>query len=184
MLRVVLLNFFIFFISLLSSGQVLKPYLGPMPTPPVYAGTLFYLQRTIDVNTVMYEVNYTPKGQINKTKPVKVYWIDFADGGKIKPLTFVQSKLAYGIESKELAGPEIRFEINLVSYKNIKMYLKPSGKHHNYRVHVTIKGKECILTNILVSITGGTYLKPTVSHIELVGMDLQTEERMAEKIKP
>lgn len=165
-------------------AQTVKPYNGPFPIPPLTKNSLFYLQRTLDKNTLMYEINYTTAGTVNAKKPILIYWIDFEEGGKISPLTFAQNKFAYGIQFMEIKGTETIFKINLVSYKKIDMYLKPSGKNGAYEMHVIINGKPGILTNILVHITGGTYLKPIVSHIELKGKDLITGDVVAEEIKP
>ena len=172
------------FIGINANAQSIKPYNGPMPVPPANKNMLFYLQRTVDINTLIYEINYKPDGRINKKKPVKIYWIDYNNGEKITPLTYVQNKLAYGIESTEQEGPEPAFRINLVSYKKIKMYLRPSGKNGTYQAHILINGKASLLTNILINIVGGTYLKPVISFIELVGKDIKTGEKLTEKIKP
>lgn len=145
---------------------------------------LFYLQRTLDKNTVIYEVNYEANGQINRKKPVKAYWLDYDNGWTPSPLTRAQTMFAYGIESEPTyAGSKI-FRINLVSYKKIKMHLKPGGKNKAYEIHITLRGRNYLLTNIFVNIIGGTYLRPNVSYIELRGKDLSTGERMVERIKP
>ena len=172
----------LFCLSFGTKAQVIHPKYSGFPDPPPNENMLFYLQRTIDNNTVVYEINYTTDGKINAKKPVKVYWIDFDNGGIISPLTFAQSMFAYGVESKML--DEKIFMINLVSYKKLKFYLKPTGKNKNYETHVVLNNKPSILTKIFVTIIGGTYLKPIVLHIELVGKDIVTGERITEKIKP
>lgn len=165
-------------------AQTIKPYTGLMPVPSVSKNMLFYLQRTINANTLIYEINYKENGQINKSKPVNIYWIEFDNNGKMTPLTYIQEKFAYGVEYEELDGSEIIFVINIVSYKKIKIYLKPSEEDGSYRAYVPINGKESMLTNILINIVGGTAVKPVVSHIELFGKDLSTGESVNEKISP
>ena len=64
------------------------------------------------------------------------------------------------------------------------MYLKPSGKNGLYQTHITLNGVECILRNILVHITGGTYLKPIISDIELIGENIKSGKKTFEKFKP
>lgn len=145
---------------------------------------LFYLQRTVDRNTLIYELNYEASGQLNENKPVKIYWIDFEDGAKISPLTFAQSKFAYGIGSELIDKVKKVYEIHLVSYKKIKFYLQPAGKNNHYQVHAHILGKPALLTSIFVNIVGGTYLKPVVSYVELNGEDLKTGAKISEKIRP
>lgn len=145
---------------------------------------LFYIQRTINMNTLIYEINYQENGEINKKKPITIYWLEFENNGKKSPLTYVQEKFAYGVEIEELDGSEMIFIVNLVSYKKIKIYLKPSVKEGLYRAFVPIREKECQLTNILINIVGGTAIKPIVDFIELFGKDLVTGENVNEKITP
>ena len=175
---------FTLLLNLIASGQKIIPFYGPFPEPAPNKNMLFYLQRTVDRNTVIYELNFGADGQLNNDKPVKVYWIDFENGAKKSSLTFAQSKFAYGIESEEIEKSKNIYVLNLVSYKKIKLYLKPQGKDNNYQVHTLIKGKPAVLKRIFVNITGGSYLKPVVSYIELSGNDLKQGLPVAEQFKP
>ncbi len=179
-----LLNCLALLISLRNNAQSIVPYNGPFPVPPINKNRLFYLQRTINRNTLIYEINYNADGAVNRKNPVIIYWIDYDNGEKISQLTYIQNKFAYGIVSDEIKEAKTLFKINLVSYKKIDMYLKPTGKNGSYEMHVIINGKPCILDNILIHITGGTYLKPVVSSIELTGKELFTGKEVVEKIKP
>ncbi len=170
------------FVRLFSSGQHITPYHGPFTQPPGNKNLLFYLHRTIDADPVVYEINYKPDGSVDRHKPVKIYWIN-SSSKKTAPLTFAQNKFAYGIESEETKEHGAEFKINLVSYKKIHMYLKKDAGDGTYRVHVSINGQPGILTGILVNITGGTYLKPRVSYIELTGRHQQSGQTITEKIE-
>lgn len=170
--------------SFTITAQKIKPYYGPFPFPAPNKNMQFYLQRTLDRNTVIYELNYDLDGELNKKKPIKIHWIDFEDGGKISPLTFTQNKFAYGIESELTDASKRSFELMLVSYPKIKLVLKRDEKNNNYRTHVMIKGKEATLRKIFVKITGGTFFNPHVAHIELEGNDLKTGADVHEKIIP
>lgn len=169
--------------SLGSTAQKIVPYHGPFPEPLPTKTMLFYLQRSIDRNTIIYELNYGTNGTLNTKHPVKAYWIDFENGAKISPLTLAQSKFAYGIESVILDEAKGIFELSLVSYKKIKLYLMPVDKFR-YEVHTTLKGKPVVLQRIFVNIVGGTYFKPQVAHVELSGKDLKTTAPVSEKIVP
>lgn len=145
---------------------------------------LFYLQRTVDYNTVIYELNYLSPGKINHDTPLKMYWIDYENGGKITQLTYAQNKFAYGIESKVLDKINEVFEIRLVSYKSKPFKLKKDDKKGIHRVFASLNGREVILTKIFVNITGGTYLKPKVKDISITGTDLVTGEAIIEIVVP
>jgi len=180
----IILALYLFFTSLFLQAQKIIPFYGPFPEPAPTKNMLFYLQRTVDRNTIIYEVNLDPSGEINMKKPIKIYWIDFDDGAKISPLTFVQSKFAYGINSELIDESKKIIELTLVSYKKIKLYLKQEEKSNHYQVHAVIKGKTAILSRIFVEIIGGTYLNPVVNYIELSGNDQATGKPVAEKFKP
>jgi len=183
MKRVIIL-FLILFANFVAGAQKITPYYGPFPEPAPNNNMLFYLQRTVDRNTVIYELNYDAGGQLNEKKPVKVYWIDFENGAKISQLTFVQNTFAYGVSSELIDKDKKIYEINLVSYKKIKFYLKPSGVNNHYQTHAVIKGKPAILKRVFISIIGGTQFNPIISYIELIGNDLQSGLEILEQIKP
>jgi hypothetical protein len=171
-------------LSFVINGQKIIPYHGPFPYPAPNKNMMFYLQRSIDRNTVIYELNHDMDGDLNVKKPIRIHWIDFEEGGKITPLTFTQNKFAYGLETELIDETKKIFTLRLVSYKKIILYLKPNIKTNTYQTHVVIKGKEVLLKRLFVNITGGTYFKPQVSHIELEGEDLQTGKAVKEKIIP
>jgi len=175
--------FFWLFLNSYLSAQSIQTYTGSFPVPPHNKNMLFYLQRTVDVNTVIYEINYMANGEINKTKPVKVYWIDYANAGKISPLTYVQNKFAYGIAYQKMDGHELIFKMNIVSFKKITLYLK-RGTDGFYQTYIEMNGKQCVLTNILVNIIGGTYMRPHISTIELFGKEIRSGDKITEIIKP
>ena len=145
---------------------------------------LFYLQRTINRNTLIYELNYEATGEINSKEPIKVYWIDFEYGGGKSELTFAQRKFAYGVRSNRIDKIKNIYEISLVSYDHIKIRIAPYGSDNLYRAEIVIKDKIAILDKILIQIVGGTHVNPLISFIELTGHDPGTGALVSERIKP
>ena len=152
------------------------------PTPVKPASHLFYIQRTGNTNTIMYDAVLTSDAQIAITQPIKPYWIRFAENGDKKDLSFIQRKFAYGVEIKKLQTPN-EFEFYIVSYSKIKMKLmldkigKPIALTH-------IDGKLSILNKVFINMDPGTLLsfKPDIKYLELFGSNLQTGEPIYEKI--
>ncbi len=97
-LRVICTLCFLSNISFIYSQKITQ-LLDTLPSLPFNKNRLFYLQRTIDRNAVIYELNYTNKEQIDEKKPVKIYWLDHTTG-KTKALSYAQNKFAYGIQSE------------------------------------------------------------------------------------
>ena len=180
---ILVLYLIVVFLPMLAFTQKIIPMYDPMPIPPSNKNMLFYLQRTMDKNTVIYEVNYDENGKINIKDPIKIYWIDYEEGGKISQLTNVQRKFAYGIKSKLVDKRRGIFKIIIVSYKNLDLYLMP-GEDNRYIIRTKINGQESVLNNILVYITGGTYLKPDVKYVEITGNEISDKKLIKERFQP
>jgi hypothetical protein len=58
-----------------------NPTIDPaeFPVPPYSKKSLFYIHRSPNPNTVIYEVNLTDKSIIDPENPVKVYWIRYGE---------------------------------------------------------------------------------------------------------
>jgi hypothetical protein len=160
------------------------PVKEPQDTFPVPAGPnqLFYLQRTANTNTVVYETNFKSNGQIDEKNPVRVYWIRYPEGGMKKDLSYIQRVFAYGIKT-EMQSPDV-FNTHVVSYKKAQLIVKRSLKDGKYHAYATINHKEALLSRIFLKIDGGAFWSPNVIYIELKGRDEMTGEEVMERFKP
>lgn len=138
----------------------------PVPTEKEQ---LFYVQRDPNTNTIVYTLN-KKNGKIDERNPVNAYWILYEEEGKRKDLSFIQKKLAYGIQHKKIAEDE--FEINLTSCKNIPLRLAYCPESNQYEAFASVNNKQTIIERIFVRINaGGSFLKPNIDYIELVGRE-------------
>lgn len=154
----------------------------PVPTDSPHL--LFYIQRTHNKNTIMYEVNYNADSTINEAEPVKVYWIRYSDRGERAPLSYIQRNYAYGIESLMTDKEKKVFKINLVSYKKRPIYLiRPPGESR-YRACIVIDNKLAYLCRAFAKIEGGTFWVPHITYVELTGKDPVSGKTVTEKIIP
>ncbi|WP_317897583.1 DUF4833 domain-containing protein [Aurantibacillus circumpalustris] len=181
MKKILFLFIIVFSFSLFS--QRIKPFYGPFPEPTPNKKMLFYLQRTVNRNTLIYELNYDLSADLNYKEPVKVYWINFEDGGTKSELSFFQRKFAYGVNTDLIDEKNGIYEIHLVAYDKVKLYLKKSGEDNHYHVEVLIKGKTAILDKIFIKISGGSLMSPTIQYVELTGHDLISGDDVSERIK-
>lgn len=152
------------------------------PVPPAQEQTLFYLQRTHNHNTIMFDLNVESGGTINSKEPVHPYWIRYSDDGRRQELSYIQSHYAYGLKSKKL--PDGRFELRFVSYKKVPLYLYKSPRENRYRVQTTINGKTIEVTRVFLQIEGGSFWLPNVVCAEIKGVDPQTGQEIVELFKP
>src|SRR4051812_538498 len=66
------------------------------PVPPASASQLFYLQRTPNTNTIVYELNLK-NGVPDADNPVHAFWLRYQEKGQQEELSYIQRKFAYGI---------------------------------------------------------------------------------------
>jgi len=151
------------------------------PTPKGISNMLFYVQRTPNTNTVIYELNVNEKNQLDKDDPVNIFWIRYANNKERADLSYIQRVYAYGLKTKDLGNSS--YELRFVAYKKLPFYLVRS-QDKQYHVYATIKKKRVVLTRIFIQIEGGTFWFPNVVFVEFKGVDPGTGEEIIERFKP
>lgn len=136
-----------------------------LPTPRG-ENLLFFLQRNPDANTVIYELNFKSDGVLDRENPVKGSWIRYTEQNKFKELTVIERKFAYGVKCKALDNDE--FEIRLVAYKKMPLYLKRSEIDNKYKIYIKDEGKDFLLKRVFVRVNGGSFWFPKVEYIDLI----------------
>jgi phosphatidylglycerophosphate synthase len=151
------------------------------PVPKFNAKTQFYVQRTPNTNTIMYELNLKG-GQLNEDNPVHVYWIRYAEGGKTQELSYIQRKFAYGLKTTKI-GDE-KYKLLFAAYDKIPFYLmkSTSGIFHTY---VELDGKMVVLKRLYIRIDpGGTFWAPNVKYVEFKGTEVASGKEVIKRINP
>ncbi|UIR55489.1 DUF4833 domain-containing protein [Sphingobacterium sp. SRCM116780] len=151
------------------------------PTPPKKANMLFYIQHSEGHNTYVYEANVAAKSKLNTEEPVHIYRILYDKNGEIKPLTKIQEKFAYGIQSESVGNNA--FEIALVAYKDQKLYLRMNKAGKPF-VETTLNGHKFNLQRIFIKQKDGTSgLSTQVDYLVFYGTD-QKGNKVQEKLIP
>jgi hypothetical protein len=140
MLRLMLVLFSCFWF--LQSPNALP--LERFPIPPASANRLFYIQRSSNANTVVYDANFLPNKSLNPSQPVHTYWIRFADNGQKEELNFIQRTLAYGLYTNKIKNEE-RVILPLKVVANAADLLVPSS--NNAFITTTAVSGTSILTS-------------------------------------
>jgi hypothetical protein len=149
------------------------------PVPTGNSKQLFYLQRTHNFNTIVYELNYK-NGSIDTENPVRGFWIRYQERGQREELSFVQRKFAYGLKTTKIS--ENQYELSFVSYKKYKMYLK-LGADKKFSVYTNINQKPAILTRIFIKLNGGSFWSPNIEYIEISGIEADSHSVVKERLK-
>lgn len=171
----------IFWLILLLSQSLYGQKMVESSLPiPKGKNLLFFLQRTPDANTVIYELNFRDNGAIDERNPVKGSWIRYEDNGKCKDLTGIEKKFAYGVKSKAIGNDE--FEIRLAAYDKIPMYLLRSATDQKYYIYIKDEGKNLLLKRIFVKVNGGSFWFPKVAYIDLFTVHSETGKEFLKRI--
>ena len=150
------------------------------PVPPETAASLFYLQRSTNSNTVIYDANLTAAGTLNYRKPVIVYWRRYNSGGNLRGLNFLEKQYAYGIITDEAQADSATF--HFTAYDKIKIHVSfdDAGKP---RAIIDLEGRPALLKSIYLDVDDGGFI-PSIKTVHLFGEDVETGNEVEGRIKP
>ena len=180
-LRAVVVCFFIFLSANQLQAQNIEREGKEFPVPVGNPNQLFYLQRTENINTVVYELN-NEKGILNATNPIRVFWLLFATSSRQENLSEMEKEFVYGVKIKSLEKNKCKF--TLAAYPKIVLTLSKDS-HKIYRVYVKPTTQQIILTQVYIKEKEGFLnIEPKVEYIEFSGTDVKSGKEVTERITP
>lgn len=154
------------------------------PVPPAGPNRLFYIQRSSNANTIMYDAQLRKNGQFDPKEPVSVYWLRLAEQGQRQELSWIQRNLAYGIADPEKKGSG-GLITNVVSYRKRKLNLlvDQGGKP---MAQIQINGRMAKLHHVFVQIRDGQGPMgiSKIAHVDIFGQDIPTGKPIHERFVP
>lgn len=156
--------------------QVLAQARSSCQTTDNTVDLLFYLQRIPGTNKVGYELNFNPDGTLQRSNPVNAFWISKDGHRKLNALTEREKRLGYGLKSKPIGNEE--FEIRLMGYSKIPLYLKKSEADNRYRIYIQDEEKELLLKRIFIKLNHGTFWFPKLQYLDLTTTKLNIETKL------
>jgi hypothetical protein len=164
------------FLSILISSSWV-PVENRFPVPPHNLNTLFYIQRSNNANTVMYEINRGAPASIDDKDPVHVYWIRYAEKGQEERLNYLERTLAYGVHCYNDQG-KITMQFVASKKRSAEISLDEKGQA---KAFMQISKKKSQLDKIFVQVTETGWL-PKVQYVEFFGTDVSSHEQTYEKM--
>jgi hypothetical protein len=152
------------------------------PTPPDSDIRLFYIQRSSNTNTIVYDANLGADKKLDAKNPVHTYWIRYNEGGKKQELSGMQRTLAYGLHTKATAGETNTYDGHFLAYRKRKFVVKTNAKGQPIALF-PINGKMQVLKRVFVKVDESGMM-PSVIYVELWGRDAVTDKEVYEKFKP
>lgn len=149
----------------------------PVPDEP---NMLFYIQRNVNENTIVYALNTDAAGNLIDDKPVDIFWRRYQEDGRRAELDLIQRTFAYGMRTKDKGH---YYDLRCVAYDKTPLFLyKSSIASKRPQVLTVIGGRTIVLKKIFVQIEGGSFWFPNVMYAELSGTDAATGELVVERI--
>jgi len=151
------------------------------PVPPDSNVRLFYLQRSTNPNTVVYDANLLTKTQLKAEQPVEIYWLRYNTNGKRRDLSFAERNFAYGLNFDPIDNSDA-YLITLMAYsgRGIRVFVDKDGKAV---AQTKINGKTAQLQRIYIDVDGSGFWS-SVNYIELSGISVSNGARVVERFNP
>ncbi len=95
----------------------------PHPSEP---GQLFFLQRNMNANTVIYAAQFDAEGRLHADAPVSVFWRRYADQGQIMPLRWYERIFGFGMRVSPTSNTAVS-SVVFNALKSHKLELRQSA---------------------------------------------------------
>lgn len=178
------------FLSILLTFNILAQKNKPIPpesieqypVPTTSPNQLFYIQRSSNINSIIYDANIGIDKKLDPKEPVHTYWILYTQGGKKQELTGIQRSLAYGLHTRTTPAEVGSYEGYFFAYRKRKFVVKLNPKGDPIALF-PINGKMQILKKVFVKVDESGMI-PSVIYVELWGRDVLTDKEVYEKFMP
>ena len=162
-------------ISILEQIPILRPEY-PVPDD---SNLLFYVQRSVNANTVVYAANMDAHGNPDSRAPVTAFWRWFNVDGHKKDLNFIERMMAYGVKILSAApGKPVTFEIASLPERVLTLDKDAAGKPEAL---IEIGGHPVRLTYVYLHVVEGG-LMPSVPALDIFGIDKLSGKAVQEHI--
>ena len=152
----------------------------PAAAARIKTSPLFIIERNLNANIVHYDARLTANGKLDPKEPVIAYWVRLAENGSRKELSWIEKKKAYGFAIKP--DPSVNgYKMTLVAAPEKQITVKK--EKDAVRAETVIDGRPAVLEKMYIRASDGL-TEPKVQYIEVYGKDLQTGERLHEKMVP
>ena len=151
----------------------------PVPNEP---NMLYYIQRSVNSNTVVYAARLDSRGHIDSEAPVDAYWRWYNVDGHRKPLNLVERMMAYGVEPVAHVGPGRPVAFKVVALPEREFFLVHDSSGHPEAV-AQLGGRWAKLVYIYLQVDDRGLL-PSVTAMDLFGIDTRTGRALREHVVP
>ncbi len=139
---------------------------------PTDKDLIFYIQRSMNHNTVVYVAKRDSSGKLARKKPIDVFWRRFSSDGKRSKLTYIERTMAFGVVAKNSGSQSGEFKVNLVSYPTKKGTLRLDKT--NRPVILTMLGNHKVRLIFAFIQLKGSGAIPKIVYVDVIGQDVSS----------
>ncbi|MFT3671387.1 DUF4833 domain-containing protein [Aestuariivirga sp.] len=150
----------------------------PVPQEP---NQVFFLQRSMNSNTIVYAANMDAAGKLSRREPIKVYWRRYNDNGEKKNLSFAEDRFAFGVVAKPMPGEANAFRIIIRPYPDRSAVLRVVNGRP--RLEAKLRGQEVQLISAFLHLEGEGSM-PKVAKVDVWGRSWATGELVSDSFSP
>jgi len=129
---------------------------------------LFTIERSLNADQIVYFLHLDDKGLPEKENPIQVKWLDNEKTGELVPVNWIKKKFGYGIDV--LSHEENQLTFKFVSYDK-KRFLLKKDNNGNYSVFAQINNSMMKIRHIYLDINGGSFWKPNITEVAVLGFN-------------
>jgi hypothetical protein len=151
------------------------------PLPQKTDKMLFYLQRSFNKNTIIFESEILSDNKLNSERPVKMYWIRYEEDGRIAELSFIQRKI-FGLKCTSIDETKSSFLLVNSRFSRLEIIVKKSITG-NYRAYSEINNQLTELESVFIKATNNPLGIPiSFEYIEVSGISTESGKKNTERI--
>ena len=150
----------------------------PIPHEP---NMLFYIQRSVNSNTVIYSAHVDAQGHLDRSEPIDVYWRWYNVDGHQKALNFFERSMAYGVSlERHVKAPSnaVAFRVAALPERNLLLERDSRGVPEAL---IEIGGHLARLVYAYLQVDDHGLL-PNVTAIDLFAVDTLTGKALHEHV--
>ena len=151
--------------------------------PPKSDKMLFYLQRSFNKNTIIFETEYLADSTLNIERPIKMYWRRYEEDGRIAELSFIQQKI-FGLKCTSIDETNSSFLLVNSKFNKLEIVVKKSIEG-SYKAYSKINNQLSELESVFIKATNNPLGIPILfEYIEVSGISTENGKKNIERIIP
>jgi hypothetical protein len=151
----------------------------PVPSEP---NQLFYIQRSVNANTVVYAAHVDAHGHIDAGAPVDAFWRWYNVDGQRKPLNFVERTMAYGVKILSSASPGHSIAVGIAALPERRLLVDQDDRGQPEAL-IQIGDRMAKLVYVYLQVDNSGFM-PNVTSMDLFGLDKGTGKALREHVVP